>query len=62
MILRDYKCVKAHCGVVKEVFQQYSDTSLQYCPNCGSEMKKIISSASFSLKGEGWYKSGFSPK
>ncbi len=29
------------------------------CPDCGGEMKKLISNSSFVLKGTGWYKTDY---
>lgn len=35
--------------------QKFSDELLNACPDCGGEVKKLISNTSFVLKGSGWY-------
>ena len=40
--------------------QRISDKPESKCPNCGKEIKRIISQTSFALKGGGWYKDGYS--
>jgi predicted nucleic acid-binding Zn ribbon protein len=39
--------------------QRYTDAPLTRCPECGGEMKKLISNTSFVLKGTGWYKTDY---
>jgi predicted nucleic acid-binding Zn ribbon protein len=39
--------------------QRYTDAPLTRCPECAGEMKKLISSTSFVLKGTGWYKTDY---
>jgi putative FmdB family regulatory protein len=53
MPIYEYECLK--CGTNREVMQKMSEPSLAVCPVCGGEMKKLISSTSFVLKGGGWY-------
>jgi predicted nucleic acid-binding Zn ribbon protein len=35
--------------------QKFSDAPMATCPDCGGEVKKLISNTSFVLKGTGWY-------
>lgn len=51
-----------HCKSCKKTFeevQKISDDPLTECPSCGKRVKRLISSTSFTLKGEGWYKDGY---
>ena len=67
MPIYEYECQK--CGERIEVMQRISEDPLKKCPTetckdkkkvCGGELKKLISSTSFSLKGGGWAKDGYS--
>ena len=43
-----------------EAFQRMSDDPLKVCPSCGKEtLSKMVSAASFRLKGGGWYETDF---
>jgi putative FmdB family regulatory protein len=43
-----------------EALQKISDEPLKDCPNCEkAELSKLISAASFRLKGGGWYETDF---
>lgn len=53
MPLYEYECNE--CGKNHEVIQRFSDKPLTTCPECGGEVKKLISNTSFVLKGTGWY-------
>jgi putative FmdB family regulatory protein len=60
MPLYDYKCDS--CGNKEEVLKKHSDPDPR-CPKCGSdEFKREVSSASFELKGNGWYATDFKNK
>ena len=43
------------CGRDFEVKQRISEASLTTCDVCGGSVRRLISSAPFILKGEGWY-------
>jgi putative FmdB family regulatory protein len=43
------------CGRDFEVKQRISEASLTACDVCGGSVRRLISSAPFILKGEGWY-------
>ncbi|MFO7815962.1 MAG: FmdB family zinc ribbon protein [Halanaerobiales bacterium] len=47
-----YECKK--CGRFEE-FQSITDDSLENCPKCGGNVKKIIGSPGIIFKGSGFY-------
>jgi putative FmdB family regulatory protein len=53
MPVYEYGCLK--CGKTHEIMQKFSDAPMAACPDCGGEVKKLISHTSFVLKGSGWY-------
>ncbi len=53
MPIYEYKCTK--CGEQFEVSQKITDAPLKKCSSCSGELKKLIASTSFVLKGSGWY-------
>lgn len=58
MPLYDYRCEE--CGCEMEVLKRSDDPDPK-CPKCESEkFKKKPNSASFELRGSGYYKAGFS--
>jgi putative FmdB family regulatory protein len=60
MPLYEYQCQT--CGKRTEVLQRFSDPPLAACPNCGGEVKKLISSPAFQFKGTGWYVTDYAGK
>ncbi len=58
MPVYEYECPA--CDKVFEVQQKMSDAPLSSCPDCGGEVKKLVSMSSFQLKGGGWYADGYS--
>tara|TARA_B100001057_G_scaffold484095_1_gene561668 strand:+ start:2300 stop:2515 length:216 start_codon:yes stop_codon:yes gene_type:complete len=66
MPIYEYKCEK--CDHQFEVMQRITDDPLTECTKeegkkkavCKGKLKKLISQTSFSLKGGGWYKDGYS--
>ena len=58
MPVYEYECPA--CEKVIEVQQRISDDPLSTCPECGGEVKKLVSMSSFHLKGGGWYSDGYS--
>lgn len=58
MPVYEYECPQ--CEKVHEVQQKMTDAPLATCPECGGEVKKLISVSSFQLKGGGWYADGYS--
>jgi putative FmdB family regulatory protein len=53
MPIYEYRCLK--CERQFELVRKFSDAPLSICPECGGELKKLISPTSFVLKGSGWY-------
>jgi putative FmdB family regulatory protein len=59
MPIYEYQCQQ--CGKNHEIMQKFSDALLSTCPDCGGQMKKLISNTSFVLKGSGWYVTDYAP-
>lgn len=58
MPIYEYRCQS--CGAELEKLQKISDPVLVECPECGNDsLVKLVSAASFRLKGGGWYESDF---
>ncbi|MBI4448039.1 zinc ribbon domain-containing protein [Candidatus Woesearchaeota archaeon] len=57
-----YECKK--CGETFEVVQKISDNKLANClkEECGGVLERLICPTTFILKGDGWYKDGYSGK
>ncbi len=53
MPVYEYKCKR--CDKQFEVMQKINDDPLAECSSCGGELKKLVTSTSFVLKGKGWY-------
>jgi len=61
MPIYEYRCTQ--CGNKLEALQKMSDAPLTHCPSCGKEtLTKMVSAASFQLKGTGWYETDFRDK
>jgi putative FmdB family regulatory protein len=60
MPVYEYQCQS--CGNQFELRQKFSDQPASECPTCKGEVKKLISSAAFTLKGGGWYNEGYGGK
>ncbi len=58
MPIYEYHCPA--CDKTFERFQKISDPPLAECPECGKQVRRLISQTSFALKGGGWYKDGYS--
>ena len=58
MPIYEYQCES--CGHSLEALQKISDAPLLDCPACGAaNLQKLVSAASFRLKGGGWYETDF---
>ena len=58
MPIYEYQCTS--CGHSLEALQKITDGPLLDCPACGApNLKKLVSAASFRLKGGGWYETDF---
>ncbi len=53
MPIYEYEC--QGCGKLHEIMQKITEPPVAKCPDCGGEMRKLISNTSFVLKGTGWY-------
>lgn len=58
MPIYEYQC--SNCGATLEALQKMSDAPKVDCPECRTPgLKKLVSAASFRLKGGGWYETDF---
>ena len=58
MPIYEYQCTK--CEHKLEALRKMSDEPLVDCPECGKpSLIKLVSAASFRLKGGGWYETDF---
>ena len=58
MPIYEYQCDS--CGKRIEALQKINDEPLITCSACGSDsLRKLVSAASFRLKGKGWYETDF---
>ena len=58
MPIYEYTCKACHHSL--EALQKMSDKPLRKCPACGkATLEKMVSAASFRLKGGGWYETDF---
>lgn len=53
MPVYQYRCTE--CSQDLEVFQKFTDASLQDCPNCTGQLRKVFSSVGVVFKGSGFY-------
>ncbi len=61
MPIYEYQCQA--CGERHEFIQKISDEPKTACPHCEkNKLKRLISAASFHLKGSGWYVTDFKDK
>ena len=60
MPIYEYECQQ--CGKRTELLQRFDDAPLAACPDCGGEVKKLISSPAFQFKGSGWYVTDYAGK
>ena len=53
MPIYEYQCQA--CDERLETIQAISDPPLTTCPECGGDLKKLLSAPAFQFKGSGWY-------
>lgn len=58
MPIYEYSCKS--CGKNFECMQKITEPPIAPCPKCGATADRTISLTSFTLKGGGWYKDGYS--
>jgi predicted nucleic acid-binding Zn ribbon protein len=44
------------------MMQKITDESLQTCPSCKGQLRRLMSLTSFQLKGSGWYATDYKDK
>tara|TARA_B100001250_G_scaffold404787_1_gene421269 strand:+ start:777 stop:1109 length:333 start_codon:yes stop_codon:yes gene_type:complete len=61
MPIYEYKCNK--CNHQLEILQKINGEPAKTCPECNTDnLRKLVSAASFKLKGTGWYETDFKTK
>lgn len=60
MPIYEYQCKE--CSRRLEALQRMSEPPLTTCPECGGELKKLLSAPAFQFKGEGWYVTDYARK
>ncbi len=60
MPIYEYECLQ--CGKRTELLQRMSDAPLATCPQCGGEVRKLISAPAVQFKGSGWYVTDYAGK
>jgi putative FmdB family regulatory protein len=53
MPIYEYQCLS--CGKRTELLQSMGAPPMAACPQCGGEVKKLISASAVQFKGSGWY-------
>lgn len=56
MPIYEYECKS--CGVY-EINHKISEPARTRCETCGGDIRRLISTTSFALKGGGWYADGY---
>jgi putative FmdB family regulatory protein len=60
MPIYEYRC--NDCNIQFDLRQKFSDPPADQCPQCGGNVRKLVSVVSFSLKGAGWFGDGYGTK
>ncbi len=60
MPIYEYQCES--CGHRLEALQRLADDPLTTCPECGGQLKRLISAPAFQFKGSGWYVTDYGSK
>lgn len=60
MPIYEYECQQ--CGKRTELIQRFDDAPLAACPECGGEVKKLLSAPAVQFKGTGWYVTDYAGK
>lgn len=56
MPIYPYECEKGHRF---EEIQKLSDDTLKKCKECDAKANRVMGVSSFSLKGQGWHRDGY---
>ena len=57
MPIYKYECTE--CKTEFEKLQKFSDKPVKECPDCGSSVKKAVTSANIQFKGTGFYSTDY---
>ena len=49
-----YRCTE--CGTAFDIHQEFTDSTLTECPNCGGKLRKLFSAVGVSFNGSGFYR------
>jgi len=60
MPIYEYEC--RNCGKRTELLQRMDDPPLAACPECGGEVRKLVSAPAVQFKGTGWYVTDYAKK
>ncbi len=60
MPIYEYECLQ--CGKRTELLQRMDDAPLATCPQCGGNVRKLISAPAVQFKGSGWYVTDYAGK
>jgi putative FmdB family regulatory protein len=60
MPIYEYECRR--CSRRLEIMRRMSDPPLTECPECGGELRKLVSAPAFQFKGSGWYVTDYAKK
>lgn len=60
MPIYEYQCQA--CDHRLEALQRISEPPLATCPECGGELRKLVSAPAFQFKGSGWYVTDYARK
>ena len=62
MPMYSFRCKNSKCDHLEEDAIVPWDTNYIKCPKCKSQMFRLLTTYSFQLKGDGWFKDGYSKK
>jgi putative FmdB family regulatory protein len=60
MPIYEYECLQ--CGKRTELLQRMDEAPLAACPECGGQVRKLLSAPAFQFKGSGFYKTDYVDK
>lgn len=60
MPIYEYEC--RQCAKRTELLQRLGEAPLATCPECGGEVKKLVSAPAVQFKGSGWYVTDYAGK
>lgn len=60
MPIYEYECLQ--CGKRTELLQRMDEAPMAACPQCGGEVRKLISAPAVQFKGSGWYVTDYAGK